>query len=63
MFLLDYDGTLLPQSSIDPRPTPEVLLLLQTLTADSRNTVFIVSGRGRKDLTSWFGAVVRLHTP
>lgn len=59
MFLLDYDGTLLAQSSIDPRPTPEVIQLLQTLTADPRNTVFIVSGRGRRDLTSWFGDVVR----
>lgn len=59
LFLLDYDGTLLPQSSISTKPGKEVLDILRGLTADPNNEVFIISGRGKKDLGDWFSSVVR----
>ena len=59
LFMLDYDGTLLAQSSINPKPGEDVLAVLRALTEDKRNTVFIVSGRGRAELGSWFQSVVR----
>ena len=58
--MLDYDGTLLAQSSINPKPNEDVLAVLRALTADERNTVFIVSGRGRAELGAWFQSVVSI---
>lgn len=52
--LLDYDGTMMPQTSIIKTPSPEVLTVLNTLSNDPKNVVFIVSGRGRKTLNEWF---------
>ncbi|KAF7822897.1 putative alpha,alpha-trehalose-phosphate synthase [UDP-forming] 7 [Senna tora] len=52
--LLDYDGTVMPQNSINKSPSPEVISILNTLSADSKNVVFIVSGRGRDSLSNWF---------
>ncbi|KAJ1441867.1 Trehalose-phosphatase [Sesbania bispinosa] len=52
--LLDYDGTVMPQNSINKSPSKEVISILKTLCADSRNVVFIVSGRGRDSLSEWF---------
>lgn len=52
--LLDYDGTMKSQTSINRKPTPEVLAVLNTLCSDRRNVVFIVSGRDRATLGSWF---------
>ena len=63
LFLLDYDGTLIPCSSISSRPTTEVLAVLQALVADPRNVVYIISGRGRSELGDWFESVVRQHRP
>ena len=57
--MLDYDGTLLAASNINPKPGEDVLAVLRALTADKRNTVFIVSGRGRAELGAWFQSVVR----
>ncbi len=59
LFLLDYDGTLIPASSINSRPTAEVLAVLKALAADARNVVYIISGRGRSELGDWFESVVR----
>ena len=59
--MLDYDGTLLAASSINPKPGEDVLAVLRALTADKRNTVFIVSGRGRAELGTWFQSVVRFR--
>ncbi|KAJ8773791.1 hypothetical protein K2173_008254 [Erythroxylum novogranatense] len=53
---LDYDGTVVPQSSIIKSPSPEVISVLQTLSKDPKNTVFIVSGRGRSSLSEWLGS-------
>ncbi len=63
LFLLDYDGTLIPCSSINSRPTAEVLAVLKALVADPRNVVYIISGRGRSELGDWFESVVRQHRP
>lgn len=52
--LLDYDGTLMPQASIDKSPTSKCLETLKTLCRDKNNTVFIVSAKNRKTLDEWF---------
>lgn len=59
MFLLDYDGTLVNASSISSTPDPQVLEMLRALCAEERNHVYIISGRCRKDLETWFSDVVR----
>uniref|UniRef100_A0A7N0VG87 Trehalose 6-phosphate phosphatase n=1 Tax=Kalanchoe fedtschenkoi TaxID=63787 RepID=A0A7N0VG87_KALFE len=50
---LDYDGTVIPQTSIIKSPSPEVISALNSLCGDPKNTVFIVSGRGRDSLDEW----------
>lgn len=59
LLLLDYDGTLVPQSNINSRPTEEVLRVLQALCADQQNSVYIISGRRKSELGEWFASVVR----
>ena len=57
--LLDYDGTLVPFVA-DPKlahPDRELLDLLGELAAATGNGVAIVSGRPRRDLEEWFGAL------
>ncbi|XP_042502872.1 probable alpha,alpha-trehalose-phosphate synthase [UDP-forming] 9 [Macadamia integrifolia] len=51
---LDYDGTVVSQTSINKIPSPEVISVLNSLCSDPKNTVFIVSGRGRDSLSEWF---------
>ncbi|XP_042485871.1 probable alpha,alpha-trehalose-phosphate synthase [UDP-forming] 7 [Macadamia integrifolia] len=58
--LLDYDGTVMPQSSINKRPSQEVISILNTLCGDDKNMVFIVSGRGRESLGTWFSTCEKL---
>ncbi|KAF5756669.1 putative alpha,alpha-trehalose-phosphate synthase (UDP-forming), Trehalose-phosphatase [Helianthus annuus] len=58
--LLDYDGTVMPQSSIDKRPSAEVISIINRLCSDPKNTVFVVSGRGKEDLAKWFAPCERL---
>lgn len=58
LLLLDYDGTLVPQSNINSRPTEEVLQVLQALCADKQNSVYIISGRRKSELGAWFKSVV-----
>ncbi|XP_057952113.1 probable alpha,alpha-trehalose-phosphate synthase [UDP-forming] 9 [Malania oleifera] len=52
---LDYDGTIVPHPSIVKTPSPEVISVLNNLCSDPKNTVFIVSGRGKSSLSDWFG--------
>nr|QIQ74930.1 trehalose-6-phosphate synthase [Tamarix hispida] len=52
--LLDYDGTVMPQTSINKTPSEKVLAIIDVLSSDPNNTVFIVSGRGRDSLGKWF---------
>lgn len=63
LLLLDYDGTLVPQSNISSKPTEEVLRVLQALCADERNSVYIISGRRKTELAEWFAPVVRSYSP
>ncbi|KAL8535849.1 hypothetical protein ACS0TY_011477 [Phlomoides rotata] len=52
--LLDYDGTLMPQNSIDKKPSLDTLDILNNLCRDKNNVVFIVSSRPREKLDDWF---------
>ncbi|PWZ11895.1 putative alpha,alpha-trehalose-phosphate synthase [UDP-forming] 7 [Zea mays] len=58
--LLDYDGTLVPQTSINKEPSPQVLSIINTLCSDIRNIVFLVSGRDKDTLGKWFSSCPRL---
>ncbi|OAE25883.1 hypothetical protein AXG93_2145s1830 [Marchantia polymorpha subsp. ruderalis] len=58
--LLDYDGTMITQTSHNKTPNQDVITLLNTLCNDPKNSVFIVSGRGRKTLSDWFSPCERL---
>ncbi|XP_022142078.1 probable alpha,alpha-trehalose-phosphate synthase [UDP-forming] 7 [Momordica charantia] len=58
--LLDYDGTVMPQTSIDKTPSKQVISIIDSLCDDVRNTVFVVSGRGRDSLGSWFSPCEKL---
>ncbi|KAI4382591.1 hypothetical protein MLD38_008537 [Melastoma candidum] len=57
---LDYDGTVVPETSISKIPSPEVLSVLSSLCDDSNNTVFIVSGRGKESLSNWLSPCEKL---
>ncbi|EXC16039.1 putative alpha,alpha-trehalose-phosphate synthase [UDP-forming] 9 [Morus notabilis] len=57
---LDYDGTVVPQASISKVPSPEVISVLNNLCSDPKNTVFIVSGRGKNSLGDWFSQCEKL---
>lgn len=58
--LLDYDGTLMPQTSINRTPCPETVSILNSLCRDPKNVVFLVSGRDKKTLTRWFSSCEKL---
>ncbi|KAK8526138.1 hypothetical protein V6N12_020619 [Hibiscus sabdariffa] len=58
--LLDYDDTLMPQASIDKRPSSKSLDILNSLCRDKNNMVFIVSAKSRKTLTEWFSPCEKL---
>lgn len=58
--LLDYDGTVMPQTSIDKTPSAQVISILNSLCGDKKNSVFIVSGRGRESLGKWFSPCKKL---
>ncbi|KAJ6435544.1 hypothetical protein OIU84_000692 [Salix udensis] len=60
LILLDYDGTMLPKSAVDKTPRNEVISILNCLCSDPKNTVFIVSGRGRDPLSKWFSPCEKL---
>ncbi|KAM0868566.1 hypothetical protein ACQ4PT_041227 [Festuca glaucescens] len=53
---LDYDGTLVPQASINQRPSEELVSIINTLCLDRNNIVFIVSGRSKASLASMFSS-------
>lgn len=56
-FLFDYDGTLTPIVKMPSMaiPTEMTLQVLATLLSDTRNTVYIISGRDSKFLEQHFG--------
>jgi trehalose 6-phosphate synthase/phosphatase len=66
LLFFDYEGTLpsIYSNQYDDefiykgsRPTDEIISLLGELTADKRNKVFIVAGKGPDQLKEWFGSV------
>ncbi|KAL1556510.1 Alpha,alpha-trehalose-phosphate synthase [UDP-forming] 6 [Salvia divinorum] len=58
--LLDYDGTLMPQNSIDKKPSSKTVDILNSLCRDKNNVVFIVSSRPRNKLDAWFSSCEKL---
>ncbi|XP_072953338.1 alpha,alpha-trehalose-phosphate synthase [UDP-forming] 6-like [Typha angustifolia] len=52
--LLDYDGTLMPQASMDKTPNSKSINILNSLCSDKNNLVFLVSARSRSTLNGWF---------
>jgi trehalose 6-phosphate synthase/phosphatase len=59
LFILDYDGTLVPFRSRpeDAIPTKETYQLLTKLSSDPKNKIVISSGRDRYTLEEWFGNI------
>jgi hypothetical protein len=56
---LDYDGTLTPivNNPMDAIPSQRLTSILTSLTRDPHNAVYVVSGRDRPFLNSFFGAL------
>jgi trehalose 6-phosphate synthase/phosphatase len=57
LFLLDYDGTLVPlaQKPAEAVPDKALVELLTALAKEAGNEVVIVSGRVKEQLERWFG--------
>jgi trehalose 6-phosphate synthase/phosphatase len=57
LLFLDYDGTLVPFAPFPQaaRPTSELFRMLETLAADDRNEVVLISGRDKETMDRWFG--------
>ena len=62
LLLLDYDGTLVPLTMLpgEAMPPRSLLTLLEQLTSDPANLVYVISGRRAADLEAWLGEVPRL---
>lgn len=62
LFMLDYDGTLVDIQSIpsEASPTQKTLHVLEKLTADPKNHVFIISGRDQNTLDDWLNHIPNL---
>ncbi|KAK8575110.1 hypothetical protein V6N13_033658 [Hibiscus sabdariffa] len=58
--LLDYDGTIMPQTSHNKTPSAEIISIINTLSGDTKDTVFVVSGRGKDSLSKWFSPCKKL---
>lgn len=59
LLLLDYDGSLVPftEDYQDAVPPKSLLELLGNLSADKRNEIVLISGRGPDELQKWFGGL------
>lgn len=57
LFLLDYDGTLVPyyKNPLDSAPSTELLEILTKLSLDPQNEMYIISGRKSVQLDNWIG--------
>lgn len=57
LLLLDYDGTLVPFSPLpdQAKPNADLLQIIDVLSQDKRNDIFIISGRKDATLNSWLG--------
>ena len=59
LFLLDYDGTLVPLMSTPEKARPgEIMLkLLKKISSDEKNEVVLISGRDRATMDDWFSGL------
>lgn len=59
LILLDYDGTISPIKMTPSAAVPSVRTIesLRMLAADSRNLVYVISGRDQTTLTTWLGSI------
>jgi trehalose 6-phosphate synthase/phosphatase len=59
LLFIDYDGTLVSfeRRPLLAAPTETVLDILKGLTADTRNTIVLTSGRDKPTLEQWFGDI------
>lgn len=59
LIFLDYDGTLVPFASAPSGAMPdrELLELLERLSQDPKNHVYLISGRDRATLGRWFDGI------
>jgi trehalose 6-phosphate synthase/phosphatase len=59
LFLLDYDGTLVPFSArpAEAMPGIKLLRLLRRLSKNPRNEVVLISGRNKDTMEKWFGSL------
>jgi trehalose 6-phosphate synthase/phosphatase len=55
LFLLDYDGTLMPFNENPERvePDPELVEILMSLFSKQKNQLVVISGRDRRTLEQW----------
>ncbi|WBW72846.1 trehalose-phosphate synthase Tps2 [Schizosaccharomyces osmophilus] len=62
LFILDYDGTLIQaaRNSLDAAPTDRVLRTLKRLVSDSRNIVWVLSGRSKAFMGDWMDDISEL---
>ncbi len=60
--MFDYDGTLTPivQDPAAAIPTDEIRDTIRRLASDTRNTVWIISGRDQVFLDRWMGDIPQL---
>ncbi|XP_031248746.1 alpha,alpha-trehalose-phosphate synthase [UDP-forming] 5 [Pistacia vera] len=58
--LLDYDGTMMIPDSLSTTANAEAVAVMNNLGRDTNNVVYLVSGKDRKTLTSWFSSCERL---
>lgn len=58
LFLFDYDGTLTPivQDPAAAIPTAKLYTILEKLSADPKNQIWIISGRDQEFLNQWMGS-------
>ncbi|KAL7111205.1 hypothetical protein ACP275_05G073800 [Erythranthe tilingii] len=54
--LLDYDGTMTSQGAGDMSPNGEAIGILNKLCRETKNVVFVVSGKNKETLTKWFSS-------
>ncbi|MBC8526433.1 MAG: bifunctional alpha,alpha-trehalose-phosphate synthase (UDP-forming)/trehalose-phosphatase [Candidatus Cloacimonetes bacterium] len=59
LLLLDYDGTLVPFTARPEKANPdnELLMILESLSLDTKNEVVIISGRDKQTLEKWFSKI------
>ena len=68
VFFLDYEGTLQTadlkggeETLLGYKPDQQLLKILERLSSDPNNLVFIVSGREKRKLDEWFGELENLN--